>query len=39
MARESLNIFFEPRRVTLGKYTTFCGGINEDGERNSKNIL
>jgi hypothetical protein len=29
-------IFYEPRRITLGKKTTFCGGINEDGERKSK---
>ena len=21
------------------KYATFCGGINEDGERKSKNII
>jgi len=23
----------------VAKYTTFCGGINEDGERKSKNII
>ena len=23
----------------MKKYTTFCGGINEDGERNSKKIM
>ena len=23
----------------IRKYTTFCGGINEDGEMKSKNII
>jgi len=23
----------------IRKYTTFCGGINEDGERKSKKII
>jgi len=32
-------IFYEPRRVTLGINMTFCGGINEDGERKSKQKL
>jgi hypothetical protein len=32
-------IFYEPRRVALGNNTTFCGGINEDGERKSKKII
>ena len=31
-----MRIFYEPRSVTLGNNTTFCGGINEDGDRNSK---
>jgi len=29
-------IFYEPRRVNIRKYTTFCGGMNADGERKSK---
>jgi hypothetical protein len=24
------------KKGSIGKYTTFCGGINEDGERKSK---
>jgi hypothetical protein len=32
-------ILYEPRRVNIMKYTTFCGGINEDGERKSKIII
>jgi len=29
-------MFYEPKRVKVFKYTTFCGGINEDGARKSK---
>jgi len=32
-------IFYEPRRVNIRKYTTFCEEINEDGERMSKQII
>ena len=32
-------IFCEPKNVTLGNKSTFCGGINEDGERKSKKII
>jgi len=32
-------IFYEPRRVALGNNTTFCGRINEDGERKSRKII
>jgi len=27
------------KKGNIGKYTTFCGGINEDGERKSKKII
>jgi len=27
--------FYEPR-INISKYKTFCGGINEDGERKLK---
>jgi hypothetical protein len=27
------------QKDNIRKYTTFCGGINEDGERNSKKII
>jgi len=27
------------KKGNIRKYTTFCGGINEDGERKSKKII
>ena len=31
-----LNISYHIKKGNIMKYTTFCGGINEDGERKSK---
>jgi len=31
--------YFMNQEGNIGKYTTFCGGINEDGERKSKKII
>jgi hypothetical protein len=33
-----VNIFLT-KKGNVGKYTTFCGGINEDDERKSKKII
>jgi len=27
------------KKGNIRKYTTFCGGINEDGEKKSKKII
>jgi len=32
-------IFYEHKMYKIRKYTTFCGGINEDGERNSTKLI
>ena len=32
-------IFYETKKGNIRKYTTFCEGIKEDGERKSKKII